>query len=256
MAAIAKMNLAIRGIEANLGHKQADTFHENLHPDLRADFVIANPPFNISDWGGERLEDDVRWKYGIPPTGNANFAWVQHFVHHLSPTGTAGFVLANGSLSSNTSGEGDVRRKLIEADLVDCIVALPSQLFYSVQIPVCLWFLTKSKNTDGHRNREGETLFLDARKLGRMETRIHRVLDPEHIENIAVTYQKWRKDSEEYEDQAGYCKSATLEDFRKHNYVLTPGRYVGVAEIEDDGIPFETKMREMSKTLYVTDGRV
>jgi len=247
---LAKMNLAIRGIEANLGNKHADTFHENQHPDLRADFVIANPPFNISDWGRERLEDDVRWKYGIPPKGNANFAWVQHFVHHLSPTGTAGFVLANGSLTSNTSGEGEVRRKLIEADLVDCIVLLPNQLFYSTQIPVCLWFLTKSNNSERHRNRAGETLFIDARKLGRMETRVNRVFDSEHIEKIAGTYKKWRKDSEEYEDQAGYCKSATLEDIKKQEYFLAPNRYVGAAEIEDDGIPFETKMTEMSQTLY------
>lgn len=246
---LAKMNLAIRGIEANLGHKHADTFHDNQHPDLRADFVIANPPFNISQWEGERLEDDVRWKYGIPPSRNANFAWVQHFVHHLAPTGTAGFVLANGSMSSNQSGEGDIRRKMIEADLVDCIVALPSQLFYSTPIPACLWFLTKSKNAEGHRNRAGETLFIDARKLGRLETRVNKVFDPEHIDKIAGTYHEWRNESGEYEDQAGFCYSAVLEEIEGHDFVLTPGRYVGAEDEEDDGEPFEEKMRRLTMEL-------
>ena len=175
---MAAMNLAIRGIEANLGKKHGDTFHEDLHPDLRADFILANPPLNISQWGGERLENDVRWKYGTPPTGNANFAWVQHFIHHLAPTGTAGFVLANGSMSSQQSGEGEIHRKLVEGDLVDCVVACPGQLFYATQIPVCLWFITRSKTGNGHRDRRGQTLFIDARKLGRMETKVHRVLDP------------------------------------------------------------------------------
>ena len=190
------MNLAIRGIEANLGSKHADSFREDQHPDLRADYIIANPPFNISEWGGEKLTEDVRWKYGVPPKGNANFAWVQHFVHHLSPSGTAGFVLANGSMSSMASGEGEIRQKLVEADLVDCMVALPGQLFYSTQIPVCLWFLTKNKKANGHRGRQGETLFIDARKLGTLETRVLRVLTEEDIAKIADTYHAWR-----YEDK-------------------------------------------------------
>lgn len=189
---MARMNLAIRGIEANLGPKHADSFHEDLHPDLKADFILANPPFNISKWGGERLENDVRWRYGRPPVGNANFAWVQHFIHHLAPSGTAGFVLANGSMSSMQSGEGAIRQKIVEADLVDCIVACPGQLFYATQIPVCLWFLTRNKAGNGHRNRKGETLFIDARKLGRMETRTHRVLAPEDIAKVAGTYHAWR----------------------------------------------------------------
>ena len=185
---MAQMNLAIRGIETNLGTKHANSFHDDLHPDLRADFVLANPPFNISEWGGERLENDVRWVYGRPPTGNANFAWVQHFLHHLAPTGTAGFVLANGSMSSMTSGEGEIRQRLVEADVVDCIVACPGQLFYATGIPVCLWFVTKSKQATGHRDRRGETLFLDARALGQMETRVHRVFDEADIARIADTY--------------------------------------------------------------------
>ncbi|MCZ7652130.1 MAG: type I restriction-modification system subunit M [Thermoanaerobaculia bacterium] len=248
---MARMNLAIRGIEANLGPKHADSFHEDLHPDLRADFVIANPPFNISDWGAERLENDVRWRYGRPPAGNANFAWVQHFLHHLAPAGTAGFVLANGSMSSNQSGEGEIRRAIVEADLVDCVVAMPPQLFYSTQIPVCLWFLTRSKTAPGHRDRRGETLFLDARKLGRMETRVHRVLDEADIQKLAGTYHAWRgeKGAGAYEDVAGFCRSAPLDEIRKHGHVLTPGRYVGAAAAEDDGEPFEEKMKRLIATL-------
>jgi type I restriction enzyme M protein len=246
---MARMNLAIRGIEANLGRKHADTFHEDLHPDLRADFILANPPFNISDWAGERLEDDVRWKFGRPPSGNANFAWVQHFVHHLAPAGTAGFVLANGSMSSMQSGEGEIRRRLVEADLVDCIVACPGQLFYQTQIPVCLWFLARSKAGNGHRDRRGLTLFLDARKLGRMETRVHRVLDPEDMHKVAGTYHAWRDRGGSYTDVPGFCKSATLTEIQAHDFVLTPGRYVGAKEVEDDGVTFEEEIRLLGDRL-------
>lgn len=246
---LARMNLAIRGIEANLGPKHADTFHQDLHPDLRADFILANPPFNISDWGGERLENDVRWKYGTPPTGNANFAWVQHFIHHLSPDGIAGFVLANGSMSSMQSGEGEIRKKLVEADLVDCIIACPGQLFYGTQIPVCLWFLTKNKASKGHRARRGETLFIDARKLGRMETRVHKVLDDEHVAQIAGTYHAWRNEGGKYEDVAGFCMSAKLADIAAHDFVLTPGRYVGAEDLEEDEEAFEDKFQQLLTTL-------
>ncbi len=251
---MARMNLAIRGLEAHLGAKHADSFHEDLHPDLRADFILANPPFNISDWGGERVQDDVRWKYGAPPPGNANFAWVQHFVHHLSPTGTAGFVLANGSMSSQQSGEGEIRRRLVEADLVDCVVACPGQLFYATQIPVCLWFLSRGKagrggRSGGHRDRRGQTLFLDARKLGRLETRVHRVLDPADIERIAGTYHAWRNQGGEYQDVPGFCRSASREEIAAHEFVLTPGRYVGAEEVADDGEPFEAKMRRLAGEL-------
>jgi len=434
---MARMNLAIRGIEARLGKKHANSFHEDMHPDLRADFILANPPFNISEWGGERLRDDVRWKYGVPPKGNANFAWVQHFIHHLSPSGTAGFVLANGSMSSMTSGEGEIRRSLVEADLVDCIVALPGQLFYATQIPVCLWFIARNKlgqpsppaplpegegndycgNKAGHyrgglgfsglvrvarelrerqtpaeemvwsllrnrqlmglkfrrqhqigdyvvdfycdekklvieldgsvhdtperkskdqkrdaylsslgvtilrfpnaqllnnpedvltqianhctdspspsgrgvggegpqvrrgvgvrvnrlRDRRGEVLFIDARKLGHMETRVHKVLDDADIDKVASTYHNWRtflpstsgrgaggegaqaaSEARQpvYEDVPGFCKSATLDEIKAHDFVLTPGRYVGAEELEDDGVPFEEKMAELSAKLY------
>lgn len=254
---MARMNLAIRGIEANLGKKHADSFHDDQHPDLKADYILANPPFNISEWGGEKLEYDVRWKYGRPPTGNANFGWVQHFIHHLAPSGTAGFVLANGSMSSMQSGEGEIRRRIVEADLVDCIVACPGQLFYQTQIPVCLWFLTRSK-AERHperavgeskgsavRNRSGQTLFIDARKLGRMETRVHKVLDDADIERIAGTYHAWRSNGGDYKDIPGFCFSAGLEDISKHDFVLTPGRYVGAEEVEDDGEAFDSKMRRL-----------
>jgi type I restriction enzyme M protein len=249
---LAKMNLAIRGIEGNLGKEHADTFHRDLHPDLKADFVLANPPFNDSDWGGERLKDDKRWKYGIPPAGNANFAWVQHFIHHLAPTGLAGFVLANGSMSSNQSGEGDIRKNIIEADLVDCMVALPGQLFYSTQIPVCLWFIARDKKNGRFRDRRGQTLFIDARKLGTMIDRIHRELTEEDIKKIANTYHAWRGDKDckvKYEDVPGFCKSATIEDIRKHGYVLTPGRYVGAAPQEEDDEPFAEKMQRLVAQL-------
>ncbi len=240
---LAKMNLAIRGIEGDLGKQPADSFHNDQHPDLKADYILANPPFNMSAWGGEALRDDQRWQYGLPPAGNANFAWVQHFIYHLSPNGTAGFVLANGSMSSNTSGEGEIRKAIIEADLVDCMVALPGQLFYSTQIPVCLWFLTRSKP-----GRRGQTLFIDARKLGTLSDRVHRDLADDDIARIADTYHAW-KAGQAYADVAGFCKSVTLEDIRAQGYVLTPGRYVGAADVEEDEEPFEEKMARLTKEL-------
>jgi type I restriction enzyme M protein len=246
---LAKMNLAIRGIDAQIGH--GDTFHNDAHPDLKADYVLANPPFNDSDWRGELLKDDKRWVYGVPPAGNANYAWVQHFIHHLAPTGLAGFVLANGSMSSNQSGEGEIRKAIIEADLVDCMVALPGQLFYSTQIPVCLWFLTRNKKNGRFRDRRGETLFIDARKLGSMVDRTHRELTDDDLAKVAGTYHAWRgdKDAGNYEDIPGFCKAAKLDDIRKHGHVLTPGRYVGAEAIEDDGEPFDEKMKRLTATL-------
>lgn len=249
---LAKMNLAIRGIEANLGERNADSFHDDLHRDLKADFILANPPFNMSDWGGERLREDVRWKnYGAPPVGNANFAWVQHFIHHLSPNGVAGFVLANGSMSSNTSGEGEIRKKIIEADLVDCMMALPGQLFYTTQIPVCLWFVARDKSNKGFRNRRGEILFIDARKMGTLVDRVHRELSDDDIAKISDTYHAWRgqEGSGKYEDFPGFCKSANKKDIEGHGFVLTPGRYVGAEEIEDDEEPFESKMKRLTTLL-------
>jgi type I restriction enzyme M protein len=244
---LAKMNLAIRGIDGDLGNEHGDTFRNDKHKDLKADYVLANPPFNDSDWGGEQLQDDVRWQYGTPPAGNANFAWVQHFVHHLAPNGIAGFVLANGSMSSNQSGEGEIRKNMVEADLVDCMVALPGQLFYSTQIPVCLWFLTRNKKDKRFRTRTGETLFIDARNQGSMIDRVHRELTAEDLTKIAGTYHAWRgdKDSAKYEDVAGFCKASTTEEIAEHGHVLTPGRYVGATEVEDDGEPFEEKMRRL-----------
>jgi type I restriction enzyme M protein len=248
---LCKMNLAIRGINGDLGSQHADSLHNDLHKDLKADYILANPPFNVSDWGGERLRDDVRWKYGAPPVGNANYAWVQHIVHYLSPRGVAGFVLANGSLSSNTGGEGEIRRALVEADLVDCIVAMPPQLFYTTQIPVCLWFLTRNKSNGRFRDRSGETLFIDARKMGHMTDRTHRDLSDEDVERITRAYHAWRGEPEagEYEDTPGFCKSATLERIASHSHVLTPGRYVGSEALEDDGEPFEGKMSRLTATL-------
>ena len=273
---LAVMNLALRGIEADFGPEHADTFRRDLHPDLRADYVLANPPFNDSDWF--RKDDDVRWQFGVPPKGNANFAWVQHFIHHLAPQGMAGFILANGSMSSNQSGEGDIRRALIEADLVDCMVALPGQLFYSTPIPVCLWFLTKSKAArkvkvpedelpDCIRDRRRETLFIDARKMGTLIDRVHRELTEADIEKIAGTYHSWQCDigsllkeadkrgitfelAPPYADVPGVCKSATTAEIAAHGYVLTPGRYVGAVEIEDDGDPFEEKMPRLVAELH------
>jgi type I restriction enzyme M protein len=248
---LAKMNLALRGIEANLGTHHADTFRNDLHKDLRADFVLANPHFNDSDWGGENLKEDVRWKYGVPPVGNANFAWVQHFIHHLSPNGIAGFVLANGSMSSNQAGEGEIRKNIIEADLVDCMIGLPGQLFYGTAIPACLWFLTKTKRNGKFADRRGKTLFIDARKLGILVDRVHRELTNEEIVHIAGTYHAWRgeKDAGPYKDVLGFCKSANLEEIRQHGYVLTPGRYVGTEEIEDDDEPFEEKIKRVMGKL-------
>ena len=271
---LAIMNLALRGIEADFGPENADTFRRDLHPDLRADYVIANPPFNDSDWF--RKDDDVRWQFGVPPKGNANFAWVQHFIHHLAPQGMAGFVLANGSMSSNQSGEGNIRQKLIEADLVDCMVALPGQLFYSTQIPVCLWFLTKSKAADakrGFRDRRKQTLFIDARKLGTLIDRVHRELTDADLQKIVTTYHTWRGDGlapsrqaakedskskplcdlaplREYSDIPGFCKSATTAEIAAHGHVLTPGRYVGAEEVADDGEPFEEKMPRLVAELH------
>jgi type I restriction enzyme M protein len=259
---LAKMNLAIRGIEADLGDENADSFHHDLHKDLKADYILANPPFNMSDWGGDRLRDDPRWRYGAPPVGNANFAWVQHFIHHLAPTGMAGFVLANGAMSSNTGGESDIRRAIIEADLVDCMVALPGQLFYSTPIPVCLWFIARDKRNHRHRDRRGETLFIDTRKMGHLIDRIHRELTEADIAKIAGTYHAWRgdppssdelrragKDAGKYQDVAGICKSAKLDEIRAHGHVLTPGRYVGAEEAEGDGEPFEDKMKRLTSKL-------
>jgi type I restriction enzyme M protein len=246
---LAKMNLAIRGIEGQIAH--GDTFHNDRHPDLKADFILANPPFNVSDWGGDRLREDKRWKYGAPPVGNANFAWVQHMIHHLGPTGLAGYLLANGSMSSNQSGEGEIRKAMVEADLVDCMIALPGQLFYSTQIPACLWFLARDKRNRRFRDRRGHVLFIDARKLGRMVDRTHRELTDEDIARIANTYHAWRgeKKAGEYADAAGFCKSAALEEIRKHGHVLTPGRYVGAEAQEDDGEPFDKKMKRLTATL-------
>ncbi len=240
---LAQMNLAIRGIGGQIAH--GDSFHDDHHPYLKADFILANPPFNVSDWGGERLAEDGRWRYGVPPKGNANFAWVQHMVHHLAPRGVAGFVLANGSMSSNQSGEGKIRAALVESGLVECMVALPGQLFYSTQIPACLWFLAR-----GRRQRRGEILFLDARKLGRMADRTHRELTDEDIARMADTYRAWRKGGDShYEDIAGFCRSAPLDEVRKHGHVLTPGRYVGVEPQKDDGEPFEDKMERLVSEL-------
>ena len=242
---LCKMNLAIRGIDANLGTHAADSFHNDLHRDLRADYVLANPPFNMSDWGGELLTDDIRWRYGVPPAGNANFAWVQHILHHLNARGRAGFVLANGSMSTNTSSEGAIRRAIIEADLVECMVALPPQLFYNTQIPACLWFLNKAKP----EHRRGQTLFIDARDMGTLVSRVRRELDDDDIAHIAGTFQDWQRDEGSYEDVPGFCKSATLDEIAGHGFVLTPGRYVGAAAAEDDGEPFDEKMARLTAEL-------
>ena len=254
---LAKMNLAIRGIDGQIAH--GDTFHNDRHPDLKADFILANPPFNISDWGGERLRGDKRWQFGDPPAGNANFAWVQHIVHHLSPTGVAGFVLSNGSMSSNQSGEGEIRKKLIEEDLVDCMVALPGQLFYSTQIPACLWFLARDRKNHKFRDRRGEVLFIDARKMGVMVDRTHRDLTDEEMAKIAGMYHLWRGETDvppeavdgrtAYEDIPGFCKAASLEEIRKHGHVLTPGRYVGAEAAEEDDEPFADKMARLVADL-------
>ncbi|MFM5853467.1 N-6 DNA methylase [Aeromonas veronii] len=246
---LAKMNLAVRGIDSDIRWNNEGSFHKDELRDLKADYILANPPFNISDWGGDRLRDDVRWKFGAPPVGNANYAWLQHIYHHLAPNGTAGVVLANGSMSSNQSGEGEIRKAMLEADAVDCMVALPGQLFYSTQIPACLWFLARNKNPGkGLRDRRGQVLFIDARKLGVLVDRTRRELTDEEVQKIADTYHAWRGEdgAGDYADVAGFCKSASMDDIRKHGHVLTPGRYVGAAEQEDDGEPFEEKMLRLS----------
>jgi type I restriction enzyme M protein len=274
---LAKMNMAIRQIDAKIEY--GDSFHNDKFKDLRVDYLLANPPFNDSDWGGNSLRDDARWKFGIPPAGNANYAWIQHFISHLAPNGIAGFVMANGSLSSNQSGEGEIRKNIIEADLVDCIVALPGQLFYNTMIPVCLWFVSRDRQNNKFRDRRGETLFIDARKLGIMIDRKHKTLTEENIKRIADTYHTWRgeiasmetgqallaaeqstienylKESGErgepegYEDIPGFCKTATIDEIRENGYILTPGRYVGMEEIEDDGESFEEKMERLTTEL-------
>ncbi|WP_341578652.1 class I SAM-dependent DNA methyltransferase [Microbacterium schleiferi] len=246
---LAKMNLALRGIEADLGPRSADSFTEDLHPDLRADFVIANPPFNVSDWWDAKLADDPRWRYGTPPQGNANFAWVQHFIYHLSPKGTAGFVLANGSLNSKQGGEGEIRRKLVEDDLVDCIVALPDRLFFNTGIPVSLWFVSKDRHGNGHREREGEVLFIDARKMGTDFTRKVRQLTGDEIGRISNTYHSWRNHGGGYQDVPGFAKAASIERIREHDFVLTPGRYVGTEVSEVDEEPIDKKLQRLIADL-------
>ena len=249
---LAKMNLAVRGIDADIRWNNEGSFHKDELPDLRADFILANPPFNVSDWGGDRLREDARWTFGVPPAGNANYAWLQHIRHHLAPNGTAGVVLANGSMSTATSGEGGIRRALVEADAVDCMIALPGQLFYSTQIPACLWFLTRNKNPGGDcRDRRGEVLFIDARKLGHMVDRTRKEFAGEDIARIADAYHAWRgaPDAIPYEDEPGFCKSAAPEEIREHDYVLTPGRYVGAAASEEDDVPFEERFAELKQAL-------
>jgi type I restriction enzyme M protein len=246
---LCKMNLAIRGIDADIQWNNEGSFLNDAHKDLKADYILANPPFNDSDWKGDLLRDDARWKYGTPPTGNANFAWVQHFIYHLSPAGITGFVLANGSMSSNTSGEGDIRKNIIETDIVDCMIALPTQLFYNTMIPACLWFVARDKKNHKYRDRRGEILFIDARKMGVMVDRRHRELTEEEVQKIASTYHAWRGEGGTYEDVKGFCKSATLEEIRGHDHVLTPGRYVGAEAVEDDGEPFHEKMAKLTATL-------
>ncbi|MFR4763838.1 MAG: SAM-dependent methyltransferase [Anaerococcus obesiensis] len=239
---LAKMNMAIRGIENNLGSKNADTFHEDLHKNLKADFILANPPFNQSDWGQPLLLDDPRWKWGTPPAGNANYGWIEHMLDKLSQKGKAGVVLANGSLSSNTSNEGKIRKTILNNDLVDCIVALPDKLFYTTGIPVCIWFFNRDKK------HKGQTLFIDARKMGDMVNRRLRELSDEDIKKIADTYISWQKE-EGYEDVKGFCKVANMDEIKDNDYILTPGRYVGIEDVEDDGEPFEEKMERLTKTL-------
>jgi len=248
---LCRMNLAIRGIDGNIGEHHADSFHNDLHKSLKADYILANPPFNIHDWGGERVSEDMRWKYGIPPVNNANYAWIEHMIFHLAPSGTAGFVLANGSMATNTNAEANIRKNIIEADLVDAMVILPSQLFYSAQISVCLWFITRNKAVRGHRDRKREILFIDTRKLGYMEDKVHRNFGDEDIQKIACTYHSWRGEqgTGKYNDIKGFCKSAKLDEVREHEYILTPGRYVGLEDIEDDGEPFENKMERLTSEL-------
>lgn len=248
---LAAMNMAIRGIDFNFGKKNADSFLDDQHPDLRADFVMANPPFNIKDWWHASLENDVRWKYGTPPQGNANFAWIQHMLYHLNDNGSMALLLANGSMSSNTNNEGEIRKALLQDDKVECMVALPGQLFTNTQIPACIWFLTKNKKArDGKIDRSGKTLFIDARQMGYMKDRVLRDFTPDDINRIAETFHAWQR-GDNYEDKAAFCYSATLADIEKNDFVLTPGRYVGAAEVEDDGIPFADKMAALTAKLKV-----
>jgi type I restriction enzyme M protein len=246
---LCKMNLAIRAIDNKVIWNSEGSFLNDAHKDLKADFVIANPPFNDSDWKGDLLRDDARWKYGVPPTGNANFAWVQHFIYHLAPTGIAGFVLANGSMSSNTSGEGEIRKNIVEDDIVDCMIALPSQLFYNTMIPACLWFIARDRKDHKFRDRRGEVLFIDARNMGAMIDRRHRELTDADVKKISDTYHAWRGESGKYSDVPGFCKAAKLEEIRKHEHILTPGRYVGAEEVEEDSEAFEEKMKRMTTEL-------
>lgn len=247
---LCRMNLALRGIDGSQVEWNSEgSFLKDAHPDLKADYVLANPPFNQSDWGQDILKNDVRWRYGLPPDGNANFAWIQQMIHHLAPKGVMATVLSNGSLSSNTSGEGEIRRKLVDEDLVDCIVALPKQLFYNTGIPACLWFISRKRLGNGDRKRTGEILFIDASEMGFMADRTHREFTEEDIKKIADTYYEWRKKNGKYEDVKGFVKSGTLADVQKHNYILTPGRYVGIADSEKDSEPFEDKMKRLTGTL-------
>lgn len=242
---LCRMNLAIRGIDgSNIRWNTEGSFLNNAHKDLKADYIIANPPFNVSDWSGELLRDDARWQFGTPPDGNANFGWVQHFLYHLAPNGKAGFVLSNGSLSSNTGGEGDIRKRIVEADLVECIVMLPKALFFNTGIPACLWFLHRNK-----KKRNGQVLFIDASELGMMIDRKNRIFEDKDVKQVADTYHNWLKGTDEYEDIKGFCKSAELSEIEKHKFVLTPGRYVGIEDEEDDGIPFEEKIEKLTSTL-------
>ena len=246
---LCKMNIAIRGIDARI--EWGDSFRDDQFKDLKADFILANPPFNDSDWGGELLQDDQRWKFGIPPKGNANFAWVQHFIHHLAPTGIAGFVLANGSMSSNTSNEGEIRKSIVEADLIDCMVALPSQLFYNTMIPACLWFVSRDKKNHKFRDRSDEVLFIDARKLGALVDRRHRELSDDDVKKISETYHAWRGELKhrQYEEIPGFCKAASLEEIKKNGWILTPGRFVGTEEKADDDVLFDERMKQLTSDL-------
>jgi len=244
---LAKMNLAIRGIDAKI--ELGDTFHEDRHKDLKADFIMANPPFNISDWGGEQLQDSHLWKYGTPPAGNANYAWLQLFINKLNPNGTAGIVLANGSMTTNSGNEGEIRKKMIQEGVVDCMVALPTQLFFNTQIPACLWFLARNRKNHKFRDRSNEILFIDARSLGEMISRKNKKLDDDDLSKISETYHAWRSKDGNYGDVAGFCKSATLEEVEANNFVLTPGRYVGAEDVEDDGIPFDEKVANITESL-------
>jgi type I restriction enzyme M protein len=249
---LAMMNLAIRGIEADITWNEGGSFLQDAYPDLKADFILANPPFNDSEWGGEGLRNEKRWQFGIPPAGNSNYAWMEHFVYHLAPTGVAAFVMANGSMSSNQSGEGDIRKALIEAPnggLVDCMIALPGQLFYTTQIPVCIWILARDRRNHRFRDRSGEILFIDARKVGEMTDRTHKTLRNEDIAKIAGAYHTWRTKDGAYADVAGFCKAATLDEVRKHGHILTPGRYVGTEELEDDSEPFADRMARLTSLL-------